>query len=534
MLKRTLSHLTRRPFDCLILGGNSLASLIAWDATLRGLRVALIAPADFGVDRGANGLSLVQAGFHFWQGYSWQQCRQFGRERQAYLRIAPHLTRPLPTVTVNFNPAWFSFPPSIGTAVKLNQLLTNGRSLSPDPARVLGQGSVIDRNALLAQFPHFAALEAAKIGIKMQEAQILAPNRLLFGILQSAVDAGATAANYLQIRQLRLHRGRVVGAKVFDRLNQADLEIGAKLIIDTCGSELEEVNEFEFSSVIDTPCRQYLVTRSIIKETALHFIMDQKRKDHFSIVPWHDYSIIGPFHQDKVSLPQILDQINALYSPARLRLSDVYQYYPTSIPNPARAGKKIGIFPFHQLKDFSQLNGIHGLFSVRGSGYETERYLAEKVVDFIFTKFKRPSPACRTYTQPIYGGQIRDWDYFENNSIAEWPIEMPPFQIRRYLMRYGNQFPKLFPIFAESYLNGQPLVEDQDVTKAEIIHAVREEMAFKLGDVVLRRTNMGSCRPPSMKALLAVADLMAGEKKWSKQQLSQEIDEVLATMNMMG
>jgi glycerol-3-phosphate dehydrogenase len=66
------------------------------------------------------------------------------------------------------------------------------------------------------------------------------------------------------------------------------------------------------------------------------------------------------------------------------------------------------------------------------------------------------------------------------------------------------------------------------VIKAEVIHAVREEMAHKLGDVVFRRTDLGTGGHPGATALQGCAELVAAELGWSKERIQQELAEVEA------
>jgi len=60
-----------------------------------------------------------------------------------------------------------------------------------------------------------------------------------------------------------------------------------------------------------------------------------------------------------------------------------------------------------------------------------------------------------------------------------------------------------------------------------VIHAVREEMAVKLTDVVLRRTDSGTTGCPDRHDLRAIAGVMAGELEWDEPRIEREIAEVL-------
>ena len=60
--------------------------------------------------------------------------------------------------------------------------------------------------------------------------------------------------------------------------------------------------------------------------------------------------------------------------------------------------------------------------------------------------------------------------------------------------------------------------------KAEVVHAVREEMAEKIGDVVFRRTDFGTGGHPGEAALQECARMMASELGWDGNRVQEEID----------
>jgi glycerol-3-phosphate dehydrogenase len=61
---------------------------------------------------------------------------------------------------------------------------------------------------------------------------------------------------------------------------------------------------------------------------------------------------------------------------------------------------------------------------------------------------------------------------------------------------------------------------------AQIAFAVREEMALKLSDVVMRRTCMGQIGAPSQQALETASQIMARELGWNEERRSREISEL--------
>ena len=56
------------------------------------------------------------------------------------------------------------------------------------------------------------------------------------------------------------------------------------------------------------------------------------------------------------------------------------------------------------------------------------------------------------------------------------------------------------------------------VLKAEILHAIRFEMAQKLSDVVLRRTDLATGEYPGEEAMQACGKIMAQELGWNQEK----------------
>jgi glycerol-3-phosphate dehydrogenase len=59
---------------------------------------------------------------------------------------------------------------------------------------------------------------------------------------------------------------------------------------------------------------------------------------------------------------------------------------------------------------------------------------------------------------------------------------------------------------------------------AQIVFAIREEMAVRLSDVVMRRTCMGQVGAPPREALEAASRIMAAELGWSEERRTREIE----------
>jgi glycerol-3-phosphate dehydrogenase len=130
-----------------------------------------------------------------------------------------------------------------------------------------------------------------------------------------------------------------------------------------------------------------------------------------------------------------------------------------------------------------------------------------------------------TSIEPIFGGDIGCFDDFMRRGLESCPSELKIDAKRALLHNYGSRFPDILRYVKENPRWVETLGAST-VTKAEVVHAVREEMAQKLEDVVLRRTELGTAGHPGRAALAACAGVMAAELAWTQSRTQDEVQQV--------
>src|SRR5438270_12069577 len=94
-MRREPAALADGTYDLLILGGGITGAGVALDATLRGLRVALIERGDFASGTSSASSKLVHGGLRYLEHGDFRLVYEALHERRRLLRNAPHLVRPL-------------------------------------------------------------------------------------------------------------------------------------------------------------------------------------------------------------------------------------------------------------------------------------------------------------------------------------------------------------------------------------------------------------------------------------------------------
>src|SRR5207248_3324487 len=92
---------------------------------------------------------------------------------------------------------------------------------------------------------------------------------------------------------------------------------------------------------------------------------------------------------------------------------------------------------------------------------------------------------------------------------------------------YGTTYVEVLRIVRQLPGWGDP-IGDTGILRAEVIHGVRHEMAFRLGDCVFRRTDLCTAGNPGEEALRISAELAAAELGWTAAQTEAELRDVRA------
>jgi glycerol-3-phosphate dehydrogenase len=166
-----------------------------------------------------------------------------------------------------------------------------------------------------------------------------------------------------------------------------------------------------------------------------------------------------------------------------------------------------------------QLEGLVTLIGVRAT---TARGMAEKAIDIIVNKLGCRYNKSKTAFTPIYGGDINSIHDFLNAAIRRHSIKLAADQVSALVCNYGSQYTSVL-----KYVDENPswtgCIGNSTTLKAEIVHAVREEMAQSLSDVVFRRTDLGTGQIPGNAELRECVEIMARELEWGEERMEKEI-----------
>jgi glycerol-3-phosphate dehydrogenase len=121
------------------------------------------------------------------------------------------------------------------------------------------------------------------------------------------------------------------------------------------------------------------------------------------------------------------------------------------------------------------------------------------------------------------GAGIADHEALAIETARAVHLEVAPPIIRHLMTIYGDRVAAIVRLMAERSEWRMPLVPGQPNVGAEVIHAIRAEMACTLADIVVRRTELGAMGDPGDEIARAAATIAAEELKWDAQRLNSEV-----------
>ena len=420
-MKRNLPALANESFDVLIVGGGAFGAAAAWDATLRGLKVALVEQSDFGSGASAECFKMVHGGIRYLQHADIRRLRSSCAERSAMLRIAPHLVNPLPILipTYGHGRQGKAF---LAAGMYVYDLLTVGRNAGiADATRRIQGTQLLSRARTLELFPELEQRSLTGSAV-FEDGQMYNTARLVLAFVESAARRGASVANYAQATGFLWNERRVCGARVRDVISGAEFDVRAKLVLNAAGPWAEYLLQDNPNFGAHTrghfsrdAC--FLVDRRPQSAYALAVPGASRDSDavvsraarHLFAVPWRDCTLIGVWHRlftqrpdtarvEESELADWIAEMNAAYPALRLRRSDVIYANCGLVPfgDSRTADGELSFGKESRITDHRS-QGIDALVTLIGIRYTTARGDAARALDLLLEQM--PNAPGRSATQ---------------------------------------------------------------------------------------------------------------------------------------
>ncbi len=544
-MQRNLAKLSDGEYDVLIIGGGSFGAAAAREATLLGLRTALIERSDFGGATSAECFKMVHGGIRYLQHADLPRLRSSCRERSAFLRIAPHLVHPLPIAIPTYGRGRKGRA-FLGTGACVYDLLTLDRNIGiADPQRHINRTQFLSKQELLRIFPHLPE-EGLTGAVVFEDGQMYNPARLVLAFVKAAVQGGASVCNYLEAQEFLWSGSTVCGVRAVDRLAGDTVEIRARLTLNAAGpwADYLHADQARFKGhkrlpfsrdayfIVDRkPSSQYGLAVQGLSRDADALLSRSNR--HLFAAPWGDRTLFGVWHRHFSEFPDAarispdeiqtwITELNTVYPALQLSMDELSFANCGLVPfGDTATQEQLSFGKESRLIDHREAHGIGGLVSLVGIRFTTARADAQQALNLLLKQWPERRIGARSkesLTTPLPGGAIESFDRFRREARKQ--VEgISDESLEALLHNFGTQYVEVLNVAPNS-----ATIPGTATLRNEVSFAIEHEMAVRLDDVIMRRTNLAAGRHPGAAAIRLVADQMASELNWSATRVADEIE----------
>jgi len=493
-------------WDVLVIGGGATGLGTAVESAARGYTTLLLEQSDFAKATSSRSTKLIHGGVRYLRQGNVALVLEALRERGLLMRNAPHLVRNLSFVVPNYD--WWEGP-FYGIGLKLYDMLAGDLGLGP--SRMLSREQTLERIPTLER-------NGLRGGVVYLDGQF-DDARLAITLARTLADLGGAAVNYMQVVRLLRSNGLVAGVAARDLEGGGEHEIRARVVVNATGVFADTIR------AMDDPGSKPVIAPS----QGVHLVLDRSFQPGESAimvphtddgrvlfaVPWHDRVIVGTTDTPVTSVslePRPLEaEVEFLLTHASRYLTqdprpeDVLSLFAGLRPL-VRPNGDVGKSTAAVSRDHALLIATSGLVTITGGKWTTYRKMGEDTVDEAAGVAGLPARACRTRDLRLHGWREAD-------------VEPPPYDL------YGAEAPDLHRLAAAEPALDAPLHPRLPYKAAQVIHAVRHEMARTVEDVLARRTRalLLDARA-SIECAPKVAELMAGalprDEAWRARQVA--------------
>jgi len=553
-MKRDLHVFSNKTFDVLIIGGGITGACLAHDASLRGLNVALLEKADFGMSTSAASSKLLHGGIRYLQKFQFGKVRESARERCIFQVIAPHLTQYIPflipTIQGNFMKGAFAMK----NGMFLYSLVCSGlNKLISDPIKIVPTGKFYTKNNAIKLVPLLTEIDDMSGAHTLFESHMHNSERMTLAFVKTAVSNGAQVANYVKVTRFLRNDDTITGVVCRDEIDEKKFEIHAKIVVNAAGPFISELNKTTQNLQLNKNTTGFskgvhIVTKQICEDFALAIGSGKKTEGvatrgerHFFMIPWRGKSLIGttnvPYDGDLDSLSvtekdvtDFIADINDILPNMQLKKEDVHHAFTGLYP---LVSEEIKTDTYqgtgaYQIVDHSKTDRVEGIVSVLGAKYTTGRIAAEKATDVILKKLGWQEKKCQTAYTKLLGGEITNLSDFIATKKKQYDGIFDADTIEYLISVHGNEIDTVIDYLSQKQPFSQKLAGDRETLAGEIHYAVEKEMSCTLFDMVFARTGLGTIGHPGTDTLLKVAEIMAEKIGWSNEKMAAEIANIEA------
>jgi glycerol-3-phosphate dehydrogenase len=507
-MQREFSKLTGQQFDVLVCGGGIYGAWTAYDAALRGLKVALVDQGDWACAASSSSSKLIHGGLRYLESLDIKLVKKSLRERQMLLQVAPHRVWPLR----------FGIPVFKGG--RLNGLrLRAGLALYDFLAGTLGGGlghHYFDRQGFAARFACLKAV-ALSNGYTYLDAQT-DDARFTLELVDGALAAGAVCVNYCKALGFIESNGQICGAAVHSSVDNQSAHLLVRQVVNTTGQWLNQNQTGQVGCKLAKGV--HLILPKVLDNEAL-LLTAQSDGRVFFMIPWYGLTLLGTtdtyydgdinqVNVEEADIDYLLAEANHVLHGVHWEKSDIIgQYAGLRV---LKQGPKTA--PSAASRDWELNVASNGLLTSIGGKFTSAREDATQI-------FNTP---CATDGRAFPWLPATDYGQWSASTLAKAKaLQIDDESAQWLLKRHGKRVALVFDLIADDLDLARRILPPLPFIMADLVFCARHEMVMHLDDLLRRRLPLFILAKMTATEFQYIAGFVATALAWDTDKLTAEL-----------
>jgi len=511
-VKRDFAQLAGQHFDVLVCGGGIYGAWTAYDAALRGLKVAIVDQGDWASGTSSASTKLIHGGLRYLESLDFKLVRKALREREMLKKAAPHRVWPL-----RFGIPVFKDNRLNSIRLKLGLMLYDffAGMLSSDQAH-----RHFNRVAFAERFP---CLDPVLLigGFTYADAQT-DDARLVLELIDGALSAGAVGMNYCKVTGFIKDGGKVSGAKIQDRVGGKIAEVYARQIVNVTGQWTAE-----------SGCRLtkgvHLILPKVLGNEALLLTAKSDGRVFF-IIPWYGLTLLGTTDTDYTG---DVDQIGVKADEVDYLLTEANHVLNIKWTEADIIGRYAGLrvlkenskaMPSALRRDWELKVADSGLLTSIGGKITSAREDAAQIVNTLCENLGSNEP-CKTYGRPFPWLPDEDYRLWADAALLKAVTLGIDRESAQWLIRrHGKRVSMIFQLIEQDAALAQRIIPTLPFILADLVFCADNEMVVHLDDLLRRRIPLLILAKMTQSELRYLAEMAARTLGWDEVTLTNKLE----------
>ena len=497
---RDLKRFSRKTYDLLVVGGGINGAAIAYLAASTGASTALLEKGDFAGGTSSKSTKLVHGGLRYLENFEFDLVAESLKERYIQWKSAPHLVRPMAFII----PVYRGDPRGLWQ-MRLGVWLYDALS----GAYTLGRHRTLSKKEVVQHVPDINP-EGLLGGVEYFDAQMDDARLCLENVLM-ADKHGAHVANHVEVTGFLKNNGRTIGARVQDAQAGTSFDVLARQVVVAVGPWSDIVLHQDAPRA--KPCLRgtkgaHVVYRGCLSDRAL-LVPTRTDQRVIFIIPFKGNTLIGTTDTDYAGSPDdvrcdqddvayLLGEASRILSGRPFQKENVIMTFAGVRPLVYDRGTPSQVSRRHVIK-----RAFSGVYYVLGGKYTTYRAIARECVAKVL-----PEAGQRLGTgdrHPLYGSPGQGQ---EDVKSAAGHYSVGTDTVEHLMGVYGSRFADVLALTQEDPSLKGKICSCSPAIRAQVIYAMKVEMARTVEDVFDRRLGLIYTDCPTRQCRAAIEEML--------------------------